>query len=222
MVRAAMPLLYEAAVYDNPSSVTTSMTAQVFDRVIFEGESYKLSLATSELPFKAELFNIEPVWTSTSCWRGFLRTFIIENQQLLIKQLDVNDKKTRELGLAEYQPNTIYGIYPEINNAREIDTLFEMTYKELNHVINFTGSLLIGKNFYLDFLDHTCDTNWQHREVYELTFEKGNLLSSLDMADTLNEVGLSLNKLRISRTNWKDLHLWLRTTCLEKYFMGDI
>ncbi len=143
------------------------MTAQIFDRVIFEAESYKLSNATNELPFKVEMFNIEPIWTSTSCWRGFVRTFIIINRQLYIKQLDVNDKKIRELGVYKYQPNTIYGTYPEINEGGNTNAIFEMTYKDINHKVDFTGSILIGKNFYLDLLSHIGDTHWQAGEVYE-------------------------------------------------------
>jgi hypothetical protein len=192
------------------------MTAQIFDIVIFEGESYRLSSSTNELPFKVESFNIEPVWSSTSCWRGFLRTFIIEEKKLFIKQLDVNDKKIRNSGLSAYKPNIIYDTLPEINYPPDINNLFEMTYKELNHKIDFTGSILIGKTFYLGLLDHIFDNKWRHNETYELTFTNGVLVSSKDMADSLNEIGTMVNKLDLKKDS-REFYQWLKTTTLEKY-----
>jgi hypothetical protein len=193
------------------------MTAQMFDIVIFEGESYRLSSSTNELPFKVEAFNIEPVWSSTSCWRGFLRTFIIEEKKLFIKQLDVNDKKIRNSGLSEYRPNIIYGKYPEINYPPDIDNLFEMTYKELNHKIDFTGLILIGKTFYLGLLDHIGNNKWQHNETYELTFNNGVLVAYKDMAESLNEIGAMVNKLNI-KIGTRQFYQWLKNTTLKKYY----
>ena len=193
------------------------MTAQMFDIVIFEGESYKLSNTTNEIPFKVETFNIEPVWTSTSCWRGFLRTFTIENKKLFIKQLDVNDEKIRKFGLSEYRPNIIYGNSPNINYPPSFDNLFEMTYKELNHQIDFTGSIIIGKAFYLDLLGHIGNTQWPYKQTYELTFNNGVLISSRDMADSLNEINTMLEKLSL-KIGSQEFYQWLRTTTLQEYF----
>jgi hypothetical protein len=193
------------------------MTAQMFDIVIFGGQRYKLAASTNELSFKVQAFNIEPVWTSTSCWRGFLRTFIIQDQKLFIRQLDVNDKKLRHVGVSGYQPNSIYGSYPKINYPSNVDTLFELTYKDLNHEIDFTGSIIIGKIFYLDLLGHIDDTNWRQNETHELTFDNGILVSCKDMADSLNEIGTSMNKLNL-KIGSQEFYQWLTTTTLGKYY----
>lgn len=197
------------------------MTAQMFDIVFFEGEDYKLSNSTNEIPFEIESFNIEPVRTSTSCLRGFRRTFAVENKRLLIKQLDVNDKKIRGLGLSEYRPNIIYGKSPKINHPPDVDTLFEMTYQELNHEIDFTGSMLVGKTLYSGLLDHIDSTRWEQKEVYELTFINGVLISSTDMAYSLNEIRAVMNILNL-RTGSDEFRQWLRTTMLGKYYKIEI
>ncbi|CAL2105827.1 hypothetical protein T190115A13A_190071 [Tenacibaculum sp. 190524A02b] len=90
------------------------MTAQLSDSFVFKGESYSLTGFTEEIDFHPENYNILTKSVSSACWRGFVREFSIENDELLIKNFNVNDA---EVAVNFFQP-IINGIVPKRNKGK--------------------------------------------------------------------------------------------------------
>lgn len=61
-------------------------TAQYPDILIYKGEKYNLHTNPLE-PFFEEHPDLRPAWTSTALWRGYVATFEIKDNQLVVKDV---------------------------------------------------------------------------------------------------------------------------------------
>lgn len=61
-------------------------TGQIADKIIYNGETY--SLFTNPLePFFEQHPDLRPECTNTACWRGYVATFEIRDNQLVVKDV---------------------------------------------------------------------------------------------------------------------------------------
>lgn len=65
-------------------------TAQFPDILIYEGKQYDLLTNPLE-PFFEEHPDLRPTWTSTALWRGYVATFEIKDNQLVVKDVVIPD-----------------------------------------------------------------------------------------------------------------------------------
>ncbi|MBL4649607.1 MAG: hypothetical protein JKY03_07740 [Aureispira sp.] len=83
-----------------------SATAQIPDRLIYEGKSYHLHNNPLEVYFKEHpKKRPEGEVTSTALWRGYIATFEIQDQVLVLKDLQIEVYEHQE-GKEEWMPNT--------------------------------------------------------------------------------------------------------------------
>jgi hypothetical protein len=82
-----------------------SATAQIPDHLIYEGKTYHLHNNPLEAYFKEHpKKRPEGDITSTALWRGYIATFEIQNQQLILTDLQIQVYNHKE-GKEEWTPN---------------------------------------------------------------------------------------------------------------------
>jgi len=190
------------------------MTAQISDHIIYKEEIYNLTGYTEEIPFLVESFGLDPVGNNTACYRGFQRTFIIESNKLLIQGLDINTKKDN---FKNSDLPDIYGVKPNTKVKRPKSLFFNTEYKDLNYLINYSGSLLIGKGFIRNLYVHMgFHPAWKYEKVIELTFKNGILTKSENLSLKMSKVREELmdNENQMKNNKTDD---WIESTFNQKY-----
>jgi hypothetical protein len=65
------------------------MTAQISDSIIFEGQDHAIAGKKGTGLFDPKLHNMSPVGRCSCCWRGFVCTYTVEEQQLILSRLAI-------------------------------------------------------------------------------------------------------------------------------------
>ena len=134
-----------------------------------ENKKYGIAGVNGEL-FGPEKWGMHPVSMITACWRGYIATYALLDDILVLHNLDVN--------LGEFKDNKFYPeTGPEINGTKpEINDLDSSNnfYKDLNLAIKLTGGLLIADDFIAELYVHMgFHPAWKYKEVHELIFDEG-------------------------------------------------
>src|SRR5262249_3542385 len=100
------------------------------------------------------------------CWRGFVCTYLVEGQRLLLDQLAIN--------LDEPAP-ILFGVRPKPDTGEL--RLFDAVYDRLRHPVPSSGGLLLARDLLKELYVHIgFNPAWKDREVHELVFRDGALV----------------------------------------------
>ncbi|MCB9457274.1 MAG: hypothetical protein H6671_14915 [Anaerolineaceae bacterium] len=142
------------------------MTAQITDKVVYQGESYQIiGVKGGDLP-KPEDFEMRPQMMSTACYRGFFTQYICEGSRIFLAELTVRT--------SEYKP--VNGVVAQIGG-----TFSAGQYFDVDMPLTFSGGLLIAKDFISARYVHMGfqkPTSFQ--TVLELLIENGRIVDVLD------------------------------------------
>jgi hypothetical protein len=163
------------------------MTAQMHDRINYQGHEYNLvGINGSEL-FNPEKFGFKPTGRVTSCGRGFVCHYILSGNTLVLSKLEVS---YGHLGRTKFSPkkcptiNNVSPTYTEDRSAR-----FNNLYENLNLKIEFTGGILIADDFiYKLGVNMGFHPAWKYRIIYELTFDNGQMINLQDVSKKMEEI----------------------------------
>jgi hypothetical protein len=125
------------------------MTGQMSDEVLYEGEVYSLVGVSGKGLYTPEDFGMKPFSTCTACWRGYIMWYKCENGELLLDGMSVNNN----------EPVPVNGIQPA--PAKD---LFKFMYEGLSLKTEFTGFILIAKDFIQRMYVHM---GFQSPEAYQ-------------------------------------------------------
>jgi hypothetical protein len=157
------------------------MTAQMSDRFIYRGEQYALAGVNGEGLFDPKEHGLQPVATCTACWRGFRCIYEVRDGRLLLRALQINHGVKEEEG-AWGRPTDAPELWGrEPTSGGEGFSFFHSVYENLDHVVSFTGGLLLARGFHSEFYVHMgFHPAWKFSEVHELMFEDGRLTEAAD------------------------------------------
>jgi hypothetical protein len=182
------------------------MTRQIAEIVTYKNENYIFAGYTNEIPPK---FGIEPIAKMTACYRGFKRTFNIKRDLLYLQHLGINDKNFSATNFEAYIPVLINGVSPEFNHKKKLaGLLFHMNYTNINQNIDYTGSILIGRNeikgsaVYYHLKTHAA---WKYEEVFLLKFNKGSLEKAEILSSKMNGIRLQLKEIKSDESKLQNL-----------------
>ncbi len=68
------------------------MTAQRADKYILKNDEYRIIALSKSMNFNPENYGIIPKGIDTSCFRGYWCNYCIKNENLFLKNLNVNCK----------------------------------------------------------------------------------------------------------------------------------
>lgn len=121
----------------------------------------------------------------SACWRGYVATYTILDDILVLKELDVTLGKFEDKKFFPTTGPEINGVQPEIDP----DSLSSNFYQDVNLPIKLTGGILIARDFIGELYVHMgFHPAWKFREVHELIFEDGKLIEKMDLSAKMAEI----------------------------------
>lgn len=170
------------------------MTAQMNDTFIYQEHSYSLVGMTAEIPFHPMMFGIHPVGTCTACWAGFVVTYKLIDDQFCVHYLKTNDDHKEQ---ADYVAPKVFGVTtkpkPDFKGKGIFARFsqwgfFDLIYENIDHLVKYTGSVMLGKDFVTGLYAHMgYHPAWKYAQVHELTFDKGILTEARDISKEMAE-----------------------------------
>ncbi|MCE7747278.1 MAG: hypothetical protein GPJ51_02705 [Candidatus Heimdallarchaeota archaeon] len=144
------------------------MTGQVADSFLYEGEIYSLIGIDGDEPFSPLNYDILPVSPHTACWRGFVLYYKLSDGKLLLQDMQLSAEEYKEIN----------GITP-----KKTDDSFNFHYQDLDLYLEFTGKLLIAKDFIQDMYIHMgFQRPSAYETVFEIIFDNGMIVSENDLS----------------------------------------
>lgn len=159
------------------------MTAQFGNRFIYKGDNYSIVAISNPIQFNPLDYGIKPVACCTACWNGYWCDYRISTKGIMLQNLYINSED-------DY--------YPEINNVssekegkKSFQYMGHHLYRNINIFMEYTGKILIGKDFIKKYYIHMgYQRAWAYEVLEELLFDNGKLVNTVDhseMAKKLRE-----------------------------------
>ncbi len=157
-----------------------SMTGQITNKFKYEGELYELVGIDGDNLYSAEDFGITTQTASTACWRGYQTFYDCVNGELILDNLHVRTE----------DKITIKGVVP--NECKELAeeswAFFNAIYENLALKTQFTGSILLGKDFIQEMYVHMgFQSPESFKTVIEIEVNDGEIIKITDMSARMEE-----------------------------------
>ena len=199
------------------------MSKQVNDKFIYKNDIYELiSIESPKVFLDWESFDLNPIELSTACWRGFINTFSIKEENLILDEIYTNNQTLNENEEIEtiIIPK-INNILPEIEKPECLTNDYKdyriLKYKNINFKMQYSGSLVIVKDYLNEYesghyaflqISPFCFKN-----IVKLTFSVGKFLKETNFSDYGEEIR---NKRKTSKvknkknayTGWPELNVF--------------
>ena len=198
------------------------MTAQIGDSIRYAGDHYGLVGVSPDNPadelFDPERYGIRTFSDCTACWRGYVATYGLRENLLVLEELGINVcdpeweeelKRLTELKeIRRYLPPhrrgpkpqpkpmrpgpcgpAIHGVLP-VRPADPCATFaFSDNYHNIGLPLPFTGDLLLGQGFIRKLYEHMgFHPAWKFEKVIELIFAEGVLTAVHDRSAEMAEI----------------------------------
>lgn len=164
------------------------MTMQANDRFVYDDKSYSISaIQFPKLFFDIHKIGIYPGATSSACWRGYVATFCLHENFLVLKALDTNNNNGRSV------PVAINGIMPKVVKEDGLIDKYknsrEWHYCDVNLKIPYSGNILITDDFiHARYVHMGFQSPISYRKVIELSFNDGELVDTKDISDLVAQI----------------------------------
>ncbi|TFG30138.1 MAG: hypothetical protein EU532_01500 [Promethearchaeota archaeon] len=180
------------------------MTAQIPDEFIYNNESFSLVGLKGEGLYCPENFGIEPYSRCTSCWRGHVMRYIFANEELILNSMFVNAKNPPKVNCIE--PRAF---------KNEDNPIFDYYYENLNLKSEFTGKILLAKDFIDSMYVHMgFQRPMAYKTVIEIRVENGTIISTSDLSKKMEEyrnVDISKDAQPLSNSH-DEIEKWIKKT----------
>jgi hypothetical protein len=178
------------------------MTGQVPDELIYNESIYSIVGLKGEFLPEPFDFGFKPVSPNTANWRGFIMTYAIAEEHLLLRRMDLWVKEI------DGKPPIINEVKPKL----EEEGIVRLIYDNLELRTEFTGKILIAKDFINSLYVHMgFQSPLSFETVIELVFQEGKLLSANNFSEKMKKY----RKKNISdgkRKPNRDFQAWIART----------
>jgi hypothetical protein len=177
------------------------VTAQVPDLVRYAGDEWVLAGVRGEGLFDPARHGLHPVPISTGCGRGFVCTYALEKERLLLARLEISVREP---------PPVLLGCVPAVRRGGPT------TYAELREPVRFTGGLLLAREFIEDLYVHMgFQPAWKYREVREALCNEGHVVEVADRS--IGAASLRETLGRGAREAWGNVGSWMARGFSREY-----
>ncbi len=165
------------------------MTAQINDSYYYEGEKYSPVAIEGGKLFNPQEHGFTTFAWCTACRRGYVNYYEITDEGLFLKRLLVAGNVPEEFEGVKAVPEGCsleeYEKMKKIGTAGWEDGFFgPFIYDGLDLMIDFTGRMVMGKDFIKDYYIHMgFQRAWAYKDLKEFVFEKGKLKKVIDHSD---------------------------------------
>jgi hypothetical protein len=153
------------------------MTAQFSDSIAYRGKDYLVAGKNGKRLFDPAEHGLHPVGKCSACWRGFLCSYSVESERLLLDRLSIYLDQPAPI-LFDTEPKKDRRRLPK----------FDAVYDGLHHPMSYSGGLLLARDFIKDLYVHMgFHPAWKYRTVHELIFRDGKLREAFDRSEEIAE-----------------------------------
>ncbi|KKL87810.1 hypothetical protein LCGC14_1931030, partial [marine sediment metagenome] len=138
--------------------------------------------------------------SGTACWRGYIMKYLLTQNHLILDEMRVNAKQSKEINDIEPQTG---------------DSLFKYHYKKLNLRSKFTGNILLAKDFIQSMYVHMgFQRPITFKTVIEIKVNDGNVISQMDLSRKMEELRSqdSNRGAQPPSNSQKDIEEWVKQT----------
>jgi hypothetical protein len=166
--------------------------------------SFDVLRFSEEPAFNPFTLGLKPQGWSTNCARGYIPTYSILKDNLILASLDINLSKGDSYERLEG---------PEINGIKpsppDKSHGFNNVYRDMNYPLNYSGGVVIGHSF---IGSHSMDVRspWKYKHLIELIFEDGELIQEIDLS-------LEVGKMRAQKLDYQDFQPQFEKLTTLKY-----
>lgn len=169
------------------------MTVQIPDKFKFNSKIYDLLQEDEDIfLFNPHDYGFDAYDKASFCWKGHLSTYSIKDNKLVLSKLEINNTDKVKLNNENPKRGILLSIIYNTKLGSMIDG-FDYKYNNINLDIDYTGTLLIGRD------EVECDFDYDYyyynyvmsphsyNEVIKLEFSKGKLINTIDISvDMIN------------------------------------
>ena len=149
------------------------MTGQIPDVFQYEGEAYDLVGLDGTGLFTPESFGIHTFSSCTACWRGYVMYYDCVDGKLILDKMEVNQR----------EPVVVNGVTPVKDEG-----FFTSTYNNLGLKTNFTGTLLLAKDFIQEMYVHMgFQRPIAYRTVLQISILEGDITLVEDLSNRMEQ-----------------------------------
>ena len=180
------------------------MTAQINDKLSFNKSDLDIvAIENPESFFDFDKLGLSPIATCSACWRGYIAIFAIDkDNNLILKNLYTNND--------DKEPPIINGVEAfEINDWKEnmYALAGNLAYEDINLLIPYTGSFLIGDSFIDELYVHMGFQHpFKYEYIEEFIFENGICIETRDLSKEAKE---RREKEKSTERNSKNIPQWI-------------
>lgn len=162
-----------------------SVTAQIPDTVELAGGRFAVAGVHGSGLFDPAEHGLQPAMISTACWRGYVCSYAVVDDRLLLRQLQVGPGST--IGGQPVEPGTqlLGGAASSVDSGPGAGC----TFPALDWPVPFTGGLLLGADFvpatYVHMGFHPA---WKYARVVELLVDRGSVHARHDRSAEVAEL----------------------------------
>jgi hypothetical protein len=186
------------------------MSGQVNDKFEYENDVY--SISAIEFPnnfFTIESFRLKPIWENTACWRGYVATFTIKNNKLILNKLSTNNGNRKNDKVI-----SLNGKFPSVIKPRNLVDGYKdfrkYEYINVDYILKYTGSIIITNKFIWDQYIHTgFQSPGGYNNVIQITFDNGEFVEVNDLLKIATSICDNKIKLALNNTKRKNLMQWI-------------
>ncbi|MHC5738630.1 hypothetical protein [Nostoc sp.] len=164
------------------------MTRQVSDGLIYKSQIFCIAGVDGVGLFEPTQHGFSPQLGTTACWRGYCCTYKVIEETLYLKELIISVRLKEKLAIKHGRATRDFlGVLPYLRNTPVGHP--SAIYDELNHLVEFTGSLLVANNFIKSLYVHLgFQPAYKYEEVHELMFENGYLMQSINRSEEMADI----------------------------------
>ena len=162
------------------------MTTQLSHSIEYRGQGYSIAGKQGDGLFDPTQHGMKPIGRCTACYDGYLCTYVVDGQRLLLDQLDI---------CLDAQGPILFGVRPKAYTRKTLmfftrrTSIFDVVYERLQHPVPYSGGLLLARGFIEDSsLNIGYTPAWKYREVHELMFDNGELERETDRSAQMPEL----------------------------------
>jgi hypothetical protein len=199
------------------------MTQQIEDNFVYNDEEYILSAVEFPSTFlDFSKFKLNPIEMHTACYRGFVITFAVKDVQLIVDQILTNNQTyTKNHKRKTVVIHKINGVLPEVIEPEGLVEGYkkyrELHYKNLNYNLDYTGAIIIVKDFMYKYVSaHSAFLSispFCYKTIIRLTFFNGHLTNIKNLSNYGKKIRAERrNKLKDEKYNsahfdWPDVDI---------------
>ena len=156
------------------------MTAQIPDKVFYQGEQYSLIGVRGGELITPQQFGMQPQMLHTACYRGFYATYEITDDLLYLRELTLREQDDNYLPIAGSEPQK---------------ERYQATYHNLSLAVPFNGELRLAKDFIQELYIHMgYQKASAFKTVLDITLEGGHVIAVVDRSKEMEKMRGAFNK----------------------------